>query len=255
MTEHTDDWDEHWRSYADSAEDNPAQRYRRKLIFDALGDVGPRARLLDLGSGTGDLAAELRARYPQAEVLGLELSRTGVELATRKVPGATFLQRDLLQSDAVPAEFQGWATHVICSEVLEHVEDPVALLGNAVPFLAPGCRAIITVPGGPMSAFDRSIGHRRHYRVPEIADVLQRAGLTIERAVGAGFPFFNLYRYVVVLRGESLVRDVSAAQQSGSASPLARVMMRVFGVLFKANLARSRFGYQLVAVGRLHPQG
>ena len=250
MTERTDDWDEHWSSYADSAADNPAQAYRRRLIFKALGQPGAGARIVDVGSGTGDLVADLHARFPGADLLGLELSAKGVELARGKVPSATFVQRDLLQPADVPSEQLGWATHLVCSEVLEHVEDPVLLLRNVAPYLAPGCRIVVTVPGGPMSAFDRYIGHRRHFRTDEIADVVRRAGFTVERSSGAGFPFFNLYRYVVVLRGERLVDDV-AASDGAPASGLAQLVMRAFGVLFSGNLDRSRLGYQLVAVGRL----
>jgi SAM-dependent methyltransferase len=249
MHEATDDWDEHWHAYADSAEVNPAQRYRRRLIFAALGAVGCGARVIDVGSGTGDLIADLHERFPDAELLGLELSTTGVALAASKVPSARFLQRDLLVPADVPGELRGWATHLVCSEVLEHVEDPVALLRNVLPYLAPGCRVVVTVPGGPISAFDRSIGHRRHYRPDEISDVLEQAGLQVERTRGAGFPFFNLYRWVVILRGERLVRDVARSHGGESATGTARAAMRVFDWLFRANLSRTRLGYQLVAVG------
>ena len=71
--------------------------------------------------------------------------------------------RDLLRDPAPDAEWAGWATHAVCSEVLEHVDEPVVLLRNARSWLAPGCRLVVTVPGGPMSAFDRHIGHRRHF--------------------------------------------------------------------------------------------
>ena len=33
----TDDWDHHWSQYGESAEDNPAQSYRRRLVLALLG--------------------------------------------------------------------------------------------------------------------------------------------------------------------------------------------------------------------------
>jgi 2-polyprenyl-3-methyl-5-hydroxy-6-metoxy-1,4-benzoquinol methylase len=36
----------------------------------------------------------------------------------------------------------------VCSEVLEHVDRPRELLANAAAYLAPGCRLVVTVPGG-----------------------------------------------------------------------------------------------------------
>ena len=36
-----------------------------------------------------------------------------------------------MQSPDVPADLAGWGTHAVCSEVLEHVDDPVTLLRGA----------------------------------------------------------------------------------------------------------------------------
>ncbi len=35
-----DDWDRHWRDYADTAEQNPAQNYRREIILSLLDITG-----------------------------------------------------------------------------------------------------------------------------------------------------------------------------------------------------------------------
>ena len=34
---------------------------------------------------------------------------------------------------------------------------------NAAALLAPGAKVVVTVPGGPRSAFDKHIGHCRHF--------------------------------------------------------------------------------------------
>jgi SAM-dependent methyltransferase len=244
-----DDWDRHWRDYAESAASNPAQAYRRRLVLRLLassGDGVP-ARVLDIGSGTGDLVAEIRNAFPAAELLGLDVSAAAVEEAARKVPTASFLQRDLITGSEPEPPHRGWATHAVCSEVLEHVEDPEALLANVRSYLAPGCRLIVTVPGGPMSAFDRHIGHRRHFTAKSIRALLERAGFVFERSTRAGFPFFNLYRLIVLLRGERLVDDVA----HGAGRRPARLVMRMFGVLFRLNLTRSPWGWQVLAAARV----
>ena len=79
-----------------------------------------------------------------------------------------------------------------------------------VPYLARGCRVVVTVPGGPMSAFDRSIGHRRHFTPDSLSQILRESGFRVESAQRAGFPFFNLYRLVVIARGEAVTHDVMA---------------------------------------------
>jgi SAM-dependent methyltransferase len=243
-----DDWDQHWLDYASAAERNPAQRYRRRIVISLLELKDGPARVLDIGSGQGDFAVELLRRHPGTELLGLEVSEAGVEIAARKAPAASFVQRDLLQAGDPPADQREWATHAVCSEVLEHVDRPDHLLANAAAYMAPGCRLLVTVPGGPMSAFDRHIGHRRHFTPGDLAALLTDSGFEVDAAYGWGFPFFNLYRRLVIMRGEALVEDVSA--QHGSESLLARAVMAVFGGLFRLNPPRGRRGWQTVAVAR-----
>jgi SAM-dependent methyltransferase len=246
---HLDDWDRHWRDYAESVASSPAQAYRRHLVLRLLAASGNgiAARVLDIGSGTGDLAAEIREAFPAAELLGLDVSAAAVEQAARKVPAATFLQRDLVSGSEPEPAHRGWATHAVCSEVLEHVDDPGALLENARSYLAPGCRLVVTVPGGPMSAFDRHIGHRQHFTATSVRALLEQAGFVVERSTRAGFPFFNLYRLIVLLRGERLVDDVAR----GAGRPPARLVMRIFSVLFRLNLTRSPWGWQVLAAARV----
>jgi SAM-dependent methyltransferase len=244
---HQDDWDRHWASYATANERNPGQTYRRRLLLGLLqaGQVDEQPRILDIGSGTGALAAELRRLFPSADIVGIELSREGVERARIAVPSATFVQRDLLNESDVDPRLRGWATAAVCSEVLEHVDEPQRLLRAAVPYLARGCRLVVTVPGGPMSAFDRSIGHRRHFTPSSLGSLLAESGFRVERAQRAGFPFFNLYRLAVIARGNRVSQDVHGGSQTATAA------MSVFDRLFRFNLDRSPFGWQILAVATL----
>jgi SAM-dependent methyltransferase len=244
-----DDWEAHWDSFAETAGRNPAQAYRRRLVLSLLArHGGSPQRYLDIGSGQGDLAVAVGRRWPTAEITGVELSRRGVEIASAKVPRGRFLQFDLLSGQAPPAAFAASATHATCSEVLEHVDEPDALLSAARRWLAPGALLVVTVPGGPMSAFDRHVGHRRHYTARDVTTLLGATGFSLLECGGAGFPVFNVYRRAVIARGQRLVTDVDAT----SAVPLsARVAMGVFSGLLAASPTRGRRGWQLYAVARL----
>ncbi len=250
-----DDWEAHWGDYASTAEDNPAQAYRRRRAFALLERAGPVHRLLDIGAGQGDLLRFAAERFPAAELAGLELSRTGVEACLAKVPRARVVQRNLLLDEPIVPALQGWATHAVCSEVLEHVDDPSQLLRNALPYLAPGCELVVTVPGGPRSAFDRHIGHRRHFSRRRLTEVLRTGGFEPEQVQAAGFPAFNLYKLIVIARGEKLVDDVRSAgsgRSTGGATQVAGLVMSAFAPLFRvAALPASPFGWQLVARARL----
>jgi len=246
-TNSVDDWDRHWSQHDRSNALNPAQAYRRALIFRALALSNARApvRVLEIGSGQGELSLEIAARYPEASLVGLDLSHTGIALAQSKVPSGVFFQRDLTQSAEVPERYRKWATHAVCSEVLEHIDDPVRALQNAREYLAPGARLVITVPGGPMSAFDRHIGHHAHFDRPRLERLLTDAGLEVEAIDGAGFPFFNLYRLTVIARGKRLITDAE-----GELKGAARAAILAFSQLFRLNSPKGRLGWQLVAIAR-----
>ena len=240
-------WDRHWRHFSISTEANPAQALRRRLIRRLLGDdaAGQDSAILDIGCGAGDQLADLARHFPEAAFAGADLSDRGLAETARKLPNARLMAFDFSTPDETPGDLRGWASHAVCSEVFEHVADPAIVLANAVLCLKPGGRLVVTVPGGPISAFDRHLGHRRHYTKAALRDLLERAGLEVETAAAAGFPTFNLYRLVIVLRGKRLEDDIR-----GKPGLLARMAMAVFNGLLKFTLFDSPWGWQIVASAR-----
>jgi ubiquinone/menaquinone biosynthesis C-methylase UbiE len=64
----------------------------------ALGRVdGPVERALDVGTGTGAGARVLAGRFPQAEVIGVDVAPAMLEEARRLVPGVSFVAGDAAQ--------------------------------------------------------------------------------------------------------------------------------------------------------------
>jgi SAM-dependent methyltransferase len=245
-----DDWDRHWLDFSQAAELSPATRYRRRLALRLLlrlmgdGRQSTAVRMLEIGSGAGQFAEEFLAQATRAQFLGLELSRTGVEMASRRVPAARFLQCDLLAPATQDHGLDFRATHALCSDVLEHLDHPGLLLRHAAAYMAPGCKLVVTVPGGWRSAFYSHIGHRRHYTPLQLSGLLESAGFTVERTYAAGFPFFNLYRMLVTLRGQELIAEAARAPSL----PM-RASGAVFDALFRLNLMHP-WGWQTLAVAR-----
>ena len=250
-----DDWDEHWDRFGPAARGNPAISYRQRLILSAMRGCSARARIVDIGSGQGDLAVLLARTFPEAEIRGLEYSAAGVERSRQAAAGAqvstrvSFSQRDLLRPQDLEDSERGWATVAICSEVLEHVDSPEVLMTNATNYLAPECRVIVTVPGGPRTAFDKHIGHRTHFTELSLRELLGQSGFEVLEVQRAGFPFFDLYKLVVLLRGKALMAELD---EGGQAPPsrLTGAVLQLFDAAFHWNLASSPFGWQLVAVAR-----
>ena len=246
------DWDRHWSRFGFAVRDNPATLYRRRLIWDGMRRQSSGARILDIGSGQGSWPIWLAQEFPNTEIRGVEYSAVGVdrsrEAATEAGIGMrlSFSQRDLLEPQVIEDSERHWATLAICSEVLEHVDFPEVLLANAREYLGPECRLIVTVPSGPRTSFDRHIGHRRHFTKRSLSDVLEKSGFEIHVLRRAGFPFFNLYKLVVLLRGRALIADLDRDNPARS-SRLSDAVQRVFGIAFKWNLDSSPFGWQLYA--------
>ncbi|NBE57107.1 class I SAM-dependent DNA methyltransferase, partial [Streptomyces boluensis] len=100
--------------------------------------LGPGARVLDVGSGTGRPTAE-QLSAAGLDVTGIDVSGVMVELAARQVPGATFLQRDLFalsaERTAELGEFDAATTHF---SLLGEPERVITGLRKARDLLRPG---------------------------------------------------------------------------------------------------------------------
>lgn len=242
-----DDWEAHWDSFGDSAAANPAQTCSRRLLVSWL-NLRPGDRLVDIGSGLGDLIRDALHVQPGVECMGLELSESGIQQSRSKSPSTRFVQTDLLQPQKPRKQFTEWGTVATCSEVLEHVDRPDMLLRNATTHLVPGAIVVITVPAGPRSAVARHIGHRQHTTRVSIGRVTTAAGLESVRIQAAGFPFFDLFRLAALARGKRLIEDAKLPDELNAGT--GGTALRVFDWLFRANLDNSPFGWQLLAVAR-----
>lgn len=101
----------------------------------------PGARVLDAGTGSGNLAAALERRG--AEVVGIDFCEPAFALARQKAPHARFEFGDLTR----PLAFaDGSFDHVACSAVL-HVlsrDEQRAAIGELARVLRPGGRLVVT---------------------------------------------------------------------------------------------------------------
>ena len=101
----------------------------------ALADVPAPLRALDLGTGTGVVAIALAERYPEAEIVGIDLSPGMIDQARRKVPP------DL----AGRVRFEvGDASALGCADG----DFELVVLSNMIPFF--GELARVVAPGGTL---------------------------------------------------------------------------------------------------------
>jgi SAM-dependent methyltransferase len=122
-------WSERAEDWAEIQE--PLMRPAFEAGLDAL-TIGPETRLLDVGCGSG-LALRLAADRG-ATVSGLDASRTLLEHARRRVPGAPLFQGEI---EELP--FDSGSFDVVTGfNSFQYATRPAAALAEAVRVLAPG---------------------------------------------------------------------------------------------------------------------
>lgn len=153
-----------------------APNYQHWLAGMALPFLG--SRPLEVGSGLGDYAAIwLEAGVPDLWLTEADAGRLEA-LAQRFTDDRRVHVSTLEAALASDTSF----TCLASFNVLEHVEDPAALLREAAVKLQVGSPVVTFVPALPlaMSDFDRRIGHYRRYTKETLAAHLSAAGLAIE---------------------------------------------------------------------------
>jgi SAM-dependent methyltransferase len=105
--------------------------------------TGRPPRVLDVGCGNGALCGDLIARG--CEVVGVDLSETGIEIARRAHPAGRF---EVLPADdrLLAALGEEPFDAVVSTEVIEHLYAPRPYLRGCYEALRPGGRFICTTP-------------------------------------------------------------------------------------------------------------
>ena len=224
------------------AEINPAQIHRRRLTrrFLRFLRINPR-KILDIGCGTGELIGELSHIYPHAQLYGGDLSSISVKLTMARVPLGKYY---CFNAEEIQGEiFDTPMDLITCCEVLEHCLSPDRVVKNACLWLNTGGVFFLSVPSGPMTLYDQTIGHQHHYTIQEVRTLLESVGFMDVHVQSWGAPFHTLYRELirVVSNGFSSKESVDPNRYSS----LYRISSRVFNLLFyfNVNYGRQIFGY------------
>jgi demethylmenaquinone methyltransferase/2-methoxy-6-polyprenyl-1,4-benzoquinol methylase len=114
------------------------QRWRRYVVAQAGNPKD--GWVLDLATGTGDIAALIRASHPQAKVLGGDFSRNMLAEARRRFPDRD-ISWQACDAEALPFA-DGVLAAVSFGYLLRNVDDPLAVLREVYRVLQPGGRVV-----------------------------------------------------------------------------------------------------------------
>jgi SAM-dependent methyltransferase len=174
-----------------SAREDVIDAFVRRFCPPGPGDV-----VVDVGGGTGRILARVAG---SARALAVEEDESLVSHGRARY-GVRFVRANA--SSGLPLR-TGSASLVLLLDVLEHVDDDAALLGDVRRVLRPGGRALVTVPAFRMlwSRHDEQHHHRRRYEKHGLRQVIGRAGLECVHLT-----FYNSLLFPMILAARALDR-------------------------------------------------
>ena len=159
-------------------------RFFEDAFVDAMRVAGA-SSFIEVGIGTGLYSGVLLRRLPQVRGTGFDISPFSQRFTEFQVDALGVGDRYEVQLRDVTVEpTEPRADWLVCVEVLEHLEDPVAFLRGLRATMAPGAKAFITAAVNAAHA-----DHIYLYRTADdVLDQLLEAGFTLEQSfAGAAY--------------------------------------------------------------------
>jgi glycosyltransferase involved in cell wall biosynthesis/phospholipid N-methyltransferase len=139
-------------------------------------------RVLEIGGGPGNITQRLipRREYMVSDINPLYLQALATLREDRPYLKVSYC--DVQDPASFPRSEQGYDT-IICLNVIEHVPDDRAALGNIREALAAGGRAVVLVPQGQWNfgTLDEALGHRLRYSEDALRKLAVDSGFEVEQ--------------------------------------------------------------------------
>ncbi|MBI4641880.1 MAG: class I SAM-dependent methyltransferase [Candidatus Tectomicrobia bacterium] len=213
---------------------SPAPRHRRRIIRRLLQTLRFDS-LIDVGCGSGALLSELSLDNHDIKLAGIDISPYVIEQNRERFKKIQFYQMDI-EKEHPYERFDV----VVCSEVLEHTDDPGKVIAN-LKSLA-NRYLIMTVPSGKVYPLDKGFGHIRHFNGRYLKREIERDSFRISDLFLWGFPFHSLYKILINLAPHHTETLFSQSEYG----LLQRMSSEVLHLLFYLNIRG--MGKQLFAV-------
>lgn len=236
-------YDDQWTRLTDFLRYNPGARHRRRLVLASLRRAGvTNGSVLDVGCGLGEMIDFLADAEPRIQFTGVDFSSVAIDRCRERRPEFDWIVHDVT-SGPIPGSFDA----VICSEVLEHLEEPRAAVQHLAAAVKPDGFLILTVPHGRVYPTEREFGHVRHPERGELEVWTREAGLSTVSSAAWGFPAYALLKRLANIRPDVALERLGY----GTYSPTAKAVNNVaYWATAVGSLPNSRRGVQTVHLSR-----
>jgi len=229
-------------------------RSRNRLLcqlFEKYVGASRTANYLEIGCGTGYVLKGF-SKFTRLTMTGADVLLEGLCYAKKRLPQVEFIQLDAAQMP-FSEEFDA----IGAFDVLEHIEDDVAVMKNAARALRPHGLFFVTVPQHRFlwSVTDEIGCHKRRYSRDEFVEKLTACGFAIEflsSFVFTLFPVMLASRFLTRTKGRSQRGNDAGAtelQPPGILNSMLEFFMRIDELLIRKNI-HLPFGGSLVVVAR-----
>lgn len=143
-------WEKAWLSHTNAGHYPEHERYEERMLL-STGlidkDTQDCFTVLDVGSGVGIYAIHVARSFPYSEVLGLDISPEQVEISNSISQRLGLGGRArFVAGDAEDFALNQKYDYIMCTELLEHVLDPVKILANIRKHCRRSTKVIVEVP-------------------------------------------------------------------------------------------------------------
>ncbi len=227
---------------------HPWELARLKMLDFFIRQCEHRQTIVDIGSGDAFLAAAIASSNADTTVTAIDINYTEelIHQLKKDIPGNLLLLKNINELKTT-----GKADIIILMDVLEHVEDPSALLQQIIchPSVTVDTVFIITVPAyqGLFSQHDTFLGHYKRYTIRSLNSLLKPLSIKVNNN-GYCFNTLVLARALQLLKQKIIGRrkkELDGIHNWRGGNTLTAFITSLFWIEFKISWYLARMGIKL----------
>lgn len=235
-----EEYDRQWAELDDFIRFNPGARHRRRLIWTLLKRL-PFSTVLDVGCGPGETLLYLAQRRPEVrQYRGVDFAPQVIARNRERYPAMRFDVLNIEQEALAGETFD----LVVCSEVIEHLNERKEGFANLARMVRPGGHLMVTCPTGKVYVTERYFGHVSHPTRREVLALAAANGLTLKRLRQWGWPAYTAVKIATNINSEWSIHNFG----SGSYGALKLLINEAIYLGSFLSFPSSPLGCQIVAL-------